>query len=72
MKTYKCELVTMLAKEKVKSIKKDIESKGKTWDYGNEFQTKNTLVKTWENLYNTYPLFSKSMPIFSLSKLYDE
>lgn len=76
MKTYngytRKELIKLLALEKVKLVKKEMESNGKRWDYGNGFQTENTLVKTWEHLYSTYPLFSKITPMFSLSYLYDE
>lgn len=76
MKKYKGftkkELITMLAKEKVKLIKKDMENKGQQWEFVDGFQTTNTIEKTWENLYKTYPITSKSTPMFSLSKLYDE
>lgn len=76
MKTYngyaRKELIKLLALEKVNFIKKEMENNGKRWDYGNGFQTKNTLVRTWEHLYSTYPLFSKTTPMFSLSYLYDE
>lgn len=75
MQTYKGytrkELITLLAKEKVRRVKKDMESKGEKWDLG-DFQTTNTLTKTWEKLYNTYPIISKVSPMFSLSSLYDE
>lgn len=76
MKKYKGftkkELVTILAEEKAKQVKKELELKGEQWDFGDGFQRTNTLVKTWKNLYNTYPIISKTMPMFSLSKLYDE
>lgn len=75
MKKYKGftkkELVNILAEEKVRRVKRDMESKGEQWDFG-DFQTTNTLIKTWKNLYNTYPIISKSSPMFSLSSLYDE
>ena len=76
MKKYKRftkkELVNILAKEKVTSIKKEMKSKGKQWDYGDGLQTSNTIERNWKKLYSTYPIVSKANPMFSLSKLYDE
>jgi hypothetical protein len=70
MKTYKGmtrkELIEKIVEARVNQCKKENSVK-----YGDGFARKNENPETWRNLYKSYPIVSKSCPMFSLSREYE-
>jgi len=63
------ELIKACAIGMAEKCKKEMSSIGKQWDFGNGFQTENTVPKNWEKLYRTYPVKSRT-GMFDLTSVY--
>lgn len=70
MKINKNHLIKICSQGMANKCKEEMESQNKQWNFGNGFQTENTIPENWEKLFKTYPIKSKNN-IFDLTSTYN-